>query len=167
MVPPAMRRRRWLALSQISSAPLLIECQSVGLGERGRCGWAAVAGESRAAVAGEGGDDAVGHGADALVAGIGDVEGAVRPDRDRLRRVQFGGDSCAAVSREALHAAARNDQPCAGERGLKDLVAGGVRDVEISGSVVSDARGFERGWRGSLRGSGGRHHAARCESGRA
>ncbi len=166
MMPPAMRRMRWLALSQISSAPVRSSARALG--------WA-----SEAAVAGPPSPEnpalplpakvvmmPLADGADALVAGVGDVECAVRPDGDGLWRVQFGADSCAAVSCEALHPATRNDHPGPGERGLKDLVATGIGYIEIAGGVVSDARGLQWRWCGSLRGCGGRHHAAGCESGR-
>ena len=137
----------------------VVQRKSNWLVQSGRSGWSAVAGEARAAVANECGDDAVAYGADALVAGICDIDCAVRAECDRLRRVEFGADRWAAIAGEALHAAAGDHQPCAAERGLKDLVTGGVGDVEIAGNVIGDAGWCEQRRRGlGSKPSGGAEH---------
>ena len=110
------------------------------------CGDASIPEVACLTVARDGCDIAVDDGTDALVACVCDVECAVGTDGNGLRSVQFSSGCRAAVSSKALHTAPCNHEPSAAKRGLKDLVARGVRDVEVAGGVIRDAIWKQQRW---------------------
>jgi hypothetical protein len=80
----------------------------------------------------------------ALIPCIRDVQRPIRAHRNALRRVQLRARRGAAITREALHAVARNHAQHAGERRLIHLVPVRVGEVEIPGSVERNAIGQQR-----------------------
>ena len=76
----------------------------------------------------------------AVVAGIGDINGTVGPDRDSQGCIQPGAHSRAAIAVEAGDAVARDSHDHAGSGDPAYAVVSGIADVQISGPVKGRER---------------------------